>query len=78
MNHNFATILAAFGIGPKPIVSHAEQERRRAREQSNLGHRPTPSRFAKKRGMGYTRASHEESKSHRKMAAKSRHINWGK
>ncbi len=48
------------------------------RLENKLGH-PTPEKRRKntgKRGMGYTKASHEENKKRRKMAARSRRINW--
>ena len=43
-----------------------------------FGHKPTESHRSGLGGRGYTKADKEESKTRRKMAAKSRHINWGK
>lgn len=44
--------------------------------RKDLGHEPTQWKNAHG-GKGITKASHEESKKHRKMAARSRHINSG-
>jgi 50S ribosomal subunit-associated GTPase HflX len=52
-----------------------ELKRQRVVANNRMGHTSTRGRHYGLRGMGYTKASHEESKARRKMAAQSRKIN---
>lgn len=76
MNKFMSLLMSALGLGVLP--SAKEMQTRREREANNLGHRATPAHKLGLGGMGYTKASHAESKKRRKISAKSRKINWHK
>lgn len=59
-----------------PGLKTFEEQQRRF--DNRIGHKSTPCTHPKNKGRGITKASHEESKARRKMAAKSRKINRGK
>lgn len=60
----FKTLMGMAGWEPKYVVKVKPSARVHRRHGWKL------------RGLGYTRASKEESKARRKMAARSRRINW--
>lgn len=75
MNSKLAQIIGmAFGLfqGKTDPVNFSLRQKI---ADNNMGHKSTPAHKMGLGGSGYTKASHEESKARRKMAAKSRKIN---